>query len=47
MRSVCVNAVLYNIFIEGKENAGEMDAIDSNVLNIYVRDIVAVFKLFY
>ena len=44
MRSVCVNATLYNIFIGGRENARGMDAVNSNVLNVYIRDIV--FKLF-
>jgi len=46
MRSVCMNATLYNIFIEGRENAGGMDTVDSNIPNIYVRDMVTVFKLF-
>ena len=44
MRSVCVNATLYNIFIKGKENAGGMDAVDLNVPNMYIKDVV--FKLF-
>jgi len=26
MRSVCVNATLYSIFIKGRENAGGMNA---------------------
>jgi len=46
MRSVCVNAALYNIFIGGRENAGGMDTVDLNVPNMYVRDIVAIFKFF-
>jgi len=46
MRNVYINAALYNIFIGGRENAKGIDAINLNVLNIYVRDIVAVFKLF-
>jgi len=44
MRSVCVNAVLYSIFIGGRENARGMDAVDLNVPNMYVGDVV--FKLF-
>ena len=43
---VCVNAALYSVFIKGRENAGGMDAVDSNVPNIYVGDVVAMFKLF-
>jgi len=46
MRSVCVNAILYSIFIGERENAGGMNAVDSNDPNMYVRDAVAVFKLF-
>jgi len=44
MRSVCVNAVLYSIFIRRRENTRGMDAVDLNVSNIYVGDMV--FKLF-
>jgi len=47
MRNVCVSIALYNIFIKGKENAGGIDIVDLNILNIYVRDVVTVFKLFY
>jgi len=43
MRSVCVNATLYNIFVGGRENAGGIDAVDLNVPNIYVGNVV--FKL--
>jgi len=46
MRSVCVNAALRSVFVGGRENAGGMDTVDSNVPNMYVRDMVAVFKLF-
>ena len=46
MCSVCVNTALYNIFIEKKENAKGMDTIDLNVLNIYIKNIIAIFKLF-
>jgi len=44
MRIICVNAALCNIFIKGRENAREMNAADSNDLNVYVRDVVDVFK---
>jgi len=35
---------LYSVFIEGRENAREINATDSDNPNVYVRDIVAVFK---
>jgi len=41
---IYVNATLYNIFIEGRENAEGINAVDLNNPNIYIRDIVAVFK---
>ena len=44
--SVCVNAALYSIFIEKRENAKGINAVNLNDLNIYVKDIVAVFRLF-
>jgi len=44
---VCINAILYNIFIKGTQNVKEMNAINLNDPNIYVRDVVAVFKIFY
>ena len=34
MRSVCVNAVLYSIFIGGRENAGGMNAVNLNNSNV-------------
>jgi len=46
MRSVYVNTILYNIFIKEKENTGGINAIDLNDLNIYVKDVVTMFKLF-
>jgi len=46
MRGMYVNAVLYNIFVKGREDARGMDAVDLNIPNIYVRDVVTVFKLF-
>ena len=39
MRSVCVNAALYSVFIGKRENARGMNAVDSNDPNIYVRDV--------
>jgi len=47
MRSVCINTVLYSIFIKGRENAKGMNVVNLNDPNIYVRDVVAMFKLFY
>jgi len=47
MRSVCVNTVLYSIFIKKRENVGGINAVNLNDLNIYVKDVVAMFKLFY
>jgi hypothetical protein len=41
-----VNTTLHSVFIEGRENARGMDAVNLNVLNIYVKDVVAIFKLF-
>jgi len=35
MRIVCVYAALNSIFIEGRENVKEMNAVDLNDLNIY------------
>jgi len=46
MCSVCINVVLYSIFIEKRENAKGINAVDLNDLNIYVRDVVAMFKHF-
>jgi len=46
MRSMCVNTVLYSVFIKGRENARGMDACRFEYPNIYVRDVVAMFKLF-
>ena len=46
MRIVCMNAMLCSIFVGGRENAGVMNAVDSNDPNMYIRDMVAVFKLF-
>ena len=46
MRSVCVNAALYSIFIKERENAKRINAVDLNDLNIYVRDVVAIFRFF-
>jgi len=37
IRSVYINAILYNVFIGGRENAK----------GIYVKDVVTMFKLFY
>jgi len=34
MRIMCVYAALNNIFIKGRENAGGMNAIDLNDLNV-------------
>ena len=44
MRSVYVNAALRSVFVGGRENARGIDAVNSNVPNMYVRDMV--FKLF-
>jgi hypothetical protein len=38
--------IVYIVFIGGREYAKGIILINSNVPNIYVRDIVAVFKLF-
>jgi len=46
MRSVYINTALYSIFIKEKENAKRIDTVNLNILNIYIRDIVAIFKLF-
>jgi len=47
MHIVGVSAALYNIvFVGGKEDTGRMNAADSNDPNVYVRDVVAVFKPF-
>jgi len=46
MRSVYVNAALRSVFIGGRENAGGMDACQFECPNMYVTDVVAVFKLF-
>jgi len=41
---ICINAVLYSIFIKRRENARGINAVDSNDLNVYVRDVVVMFK---
>jgi len=46
MYCVCIYATLYNIFIKKRENAREMNAINLHNSNMYVKDVVAVFKLF-
>jgi len=46
MRSMYINTALYSIFIGKREDAREINAVDLNDLNIYVRDVVAVFRLF-
>jgi len=43
---MCVNTILYNIFIKGRENDRGIDAINLNDLNIYIRDIVTIFRFF-
>jgi len=43
---VYVYATLHSVFVGGRENARGIDACRFECLNIYVRDIVAVFKLF-
>jgi len=46
MRIIYVGTMLYSIiFIKGKEDIGEINTTNLNDLNIYIRDIVAIFKL--
>ena len=41
---IYINATLCSIFIKERENAKGVNAVNSNDLNVYVRDIVAMFK---
>ena len=38
--------MVYVVFVKGKGYAKGMILVDLNVLNMYVRDVVAVYKLF-
>ena len=45
MRIIYIGVALYNVvFVRGREDAGGMNAADSNDPKVYVRDVVAVFK---
>ena len=46
MHIVCGCCVIYVIFIRGRGYAKGMILVNLNVLNMYVGDMVAVFKLF-
>jgi len=41
---VCINTILYSVFIKGKENAKGINAANSNDLNVYVKDLVTMFR---
>ena len=41
---IYINTTLCSIFIKEKENAKGINAVDLNDLNIYIRDVVTVFK---
>ena len=43
---MCINAILCSVFVGGRENARGINAVDLNDPNMYIRDVVAVFKLF-
>jgi len=43
---VYVYAALCSVFVGERENAGGMDACRFECPNMYVRDVVVVFKLF-
>jgi len=43
---MCRCYAVYVVFVGGRGYAKGMILVDSNVLDMYVRDIVAVFKLF-
>ena len=45
MHIMCIGAALYSNIYKRKGDAGGMNTADLNNLNVYVRDVVAIFKL--